>query len=94
MDRIEELLERLCRAECRIVQHILIEGWENLGLVEARDTLEKKIADEYRAMVEALEQAGQTLTNLGNGFLPADTKAIAYNEAANLRDTLARVKGE
>ena len=54
------------------------------------DTLVKQNAD----LVKGLERAEQTIRNLGNGALTGDARQIALNEAANLRDDIAKVKGD
>lgn len=54
------------------------------------DTLEKQNAN----LIKGLERAEQTIRNLGNGELTGDGKQIALNEAANLRDDIAKTKAE
>jgi len=96
MDRIEELLVEMCRAQGQATEYrVQGKNEEMRGAVGRRDHLWRRTAADWRAMVEALDNAlwllgtDEDRRNIGDLHLSS-----VYRIPGMLRTTLARVKGE
>ena len=89
MDRIEELLVEMCRAQGQATEYrVQGKNEEMRGAVGRRDHLWKRTAADWRAMVEALEGGLDLLYGLTQ-WIPNDEQEILER----MHTTLARVKG-
>ena len=88
MDRIEELLVEMCRAQGQATEYrVQGKNEEMRGAVGRRDHLWKRTAADWRAMVEALEEGLDLLYGLTQ-WIPNDEQEILER----MHTTLARVK--
>ena len=108
MDRIEELLVEMCRAQGQATEYrVQGKNEEMRGAVGRRDHLWRRTAADWRAMVEALGAAQYALEEIGGlatvnegdviTMLPYQAKKLArlLNETRpTVEAVLARVKGE
>jgi len=93
MDRIEMLIVALIGVQSDIISDLHAGfSWENLKKYRVRRTaIRTQIADEYRAMVEALEGM---LAAAIDGDYSYDEHGGEWPEIVQARAALARVKGE
>ena len=96
MDRIEELLVEMCRAQGQATEYrVQGKNEEMRGAVGRRDHLWKRTAADWRAMVEALEKYEMAEQYADEHGVAAVTTIELLTEAYEAGHTvLARVKGE
>lgn len=92
---IEDMLSALLAAIDGVVEAADKEDREGVELYSGYvKAMMWKITAQWAEMVGALDRAEQTIRNLGNGDLTGDPKTIALEEARNLHNVLAKVRGE